>query len=36
MTCGNNDLVEKKYSDAWAWYITAENQFGLIQYMLMI
>ena len=28
MTCGNNDLVEKKYSDAWAWYITAENQFA--------
>ena len=28
MTCGNNDLVEKKYSDAWAWYITAENQWA--------
>ncbi len=28
MTCGNNDLVEKKYSDAWSWYITAENQFA--------
>ena len=28
MTCGNNDLVEKKFSDAWAWYITAENQFA--------
>lgn len=28
MACGNNDLVEKKYSDAWAWYITAENQWA--------
>ena len=28
MTCGNNDLVEKKFSDAWAWYITAENQWA--------
>ena len=28
MTCGNNDLVDKKFSDAWAWYITAENQWA--------
>ena len=26
ITCGNNDLVEKKYSDAFAWYTTFENQ----------
>ena len=23
--CGNNDLINKKYSDAWAYYITTEN-----------
>ena len=28
MTCGNNDLIDKKFSDAWAWYITAENQWA--------
>ena len=28
MTCGNNDLVQKKFSDAWSWYITAENQWA--------
>ena len=28
MSCGNNDLVDKKFSDAWAWYITAENQWA--------
>ena len=28
ITCGNNDLVDKKYSDAFNYYITAENQFA--------
>ena len=26
ITCGNNDLIDKKYSDAFNYYITAENQ----------
>lgn len=26
--CGNNDLIDKKYSDAFNYYITAENQFA--------
>lgn len=26
ITCGNNDLIEKKFSDAFAWYTTYENQ----------
>lgn len=26
LTCGNNDLIEKKYSDAFNYYMTAENQ----------
>lgn len=25
-TCGNNDLVDKKYSDAYAYYATYENE----------
>jgi hypothetical protein len=28
ITCGNNDLIDKKYSDAFNYYITAENQFA--------
>ena len=28
ITCGNNDLVDKKFSDAFNYYITAENQFA--------
>ena len=28
ITCGNNDLVEKKFSDAFSYYITAEDQFA--------
>ena len=27
ITCGNNDLVDKKYSDAFTWYMTAEDYF---------
>jgi hypothetical protein len=26
ITCGNNDLIDKKYSDAFNYYLTAENQ----------
>lgn len=26
LCCGNNDLIEKKYSDAFNYYMTAENQ----------
>lgn len=26
VSCGNNDLIEKKFSDAFAWYTTYENQ----------
>lgn len=26
ISCGNNDLIEKKFSDAFAWYTTYENQ----------
>lgn len=26
ITCGNNDLIDKKFSDAFNYYITAENQ----------
>ena len=28
ITCGNNDLIDKKFSDAFNYYITAENQFA--------
>ena len=28
ISCGNNDLIDKKYSDAFNYYITAENQFA--------
>lgn len=28
ITCGNNDLIEKKYSDAFNYYITMENAFA--------
>lgn len=28
ITCGNNDLVDKKYSDAFNYYITPENPFA--------
>ena len=28
LSCGNNDLIDKKYSDAFNFYITAENQFA--------
>ena len=28
ITCGNNDLIEKKYSDAFTYYINAENQWN--------
>ena len=28
ITCGNNDLVDKKFSDAFNYYITAQNQFA--------
>ncbi len=28
ITCGNNDLIGKNYSDAFNYYITAENQFA--------
>lgn len=28
ITCGNNDLIQKKYSDAFAYYINAENQWN--------
>lgn len=28
ITCGNNDLIDKKYSDAFNYYITAENPFA--------
>ena len=27
ITCGNNDLVDKKYSDAFTWYMTPEDYF---------
>lgn len=27
ITCGNNDLVDKKYSDAFTWYMTPEDHF---------
>jgi hypothetical protein len=28
ITCGNNDLIDKKYSDAFNYYITVQNQFA--------
>ena len=28
LSCGNNDLIDKKFSDAFNYYITAENQFA--------
>lgn len=28
ITCGNNDLIDKKFSDAFNCYITAQNQFA--------
>lgn len=28
ISCGNNDLIDKKYSDAFNYYITAEDQFA--------
>ena len=28
ITCGNNDLIDKKFSDAFNYYITAQNQFA--------
>lgn len=28
ITCGNNDLIDKKYSDAFNYYITNENKFA--------
>lgn len=28
ITCGNNDLIDKKFSDAFNYYITTENQFA--------
>ena len=28
ITCGNNDLIDKKFSDAFNYYITAEDQFA--------
>ena len=28
ITCGNNDLIGKKFSDAFNYYITAENQWA--------
>lgn len=28
ITCGNNDLIAKKYSDAFNYYITSENKFA--------
>lgn len=28
ITCGNNDLIDKKFSDAFNYYMTAENQFA--------
>lgn len=28
ITCGNNDLVDKKRSDAFNYYLTAQNQFA--------
>ena len=28
ITCGNNDLINKEFSDAFNYYITAENQFA--------
>lgn len=27
ITCGNNDLIDKKYSDAFTWYMTPEDYF---------
>ena len=28
ITCGNNDLINKEFSDAFNYYLTAENQFA--------
>ena len=28
IACGNNDLIDKKHSDAFNYYITAQNQFA--------
>ncbi len=28
LSCGNNDLIAKKFSDAFNYYITAQNQFA--------
>ena len=27
ITCGNNDLIDKKYSEAFTWYMTPEDYF---------
>ncbi|MEG2117543.1 MAG: hypothetical protein RRZ69_07685, partial [Clostridia bacterium] len=28
ISCGNNDLIDKKHSDAFNYYITTENKFA--------